>query len=224
MVRTLQNFFRAVQIGKKLTKQAHPYQSLSSDTSISLLVLGDSLGVGVGAEKPEDSVAGRFAKFLGATYVENHSVSGAVVADLPLQIAKATLERYSVVLIHIGANDIIRFHNARKVSRLLGNIFATLPPSSRLFLLTAGDVGGATIFPPFLRPHYTRLTLRYHALFGEVTKAHRVTYVNLYQPPENDPFRHDPQRYFAPDGLHPSGEGYRLWYEALIRSFVRMSE
>jgi lysophospholipase L1-like esterase len=53
-------------------------------------------------------------------------------------------------------------------------------------------------------------------LFLDLSAAAGIHYVDLYRPPEQDPFISHPDRYYAPDGLHPSGEGYRLWYEQLL--------
>ena len=32
----------------------------------------------------------------------------------------------------------------------------------------------------------------------------------------NDPFVQEPRRYYCPDGLHPSGEGYGIWFSTLM--------
>jgi lysophospholipase L1-like esterase len=42
-----------------------------------------------------------------------------------------------------------------------------------------------------------------------------ATFVDLFHERDNDPFLKDPDRFFAPDYLHPSNDGYGLWYDAL---------
>ena len=71
------HFYQKYQIGHGLVKKAVPYQLLSVDHSKSLLVLGDSTGVGVGAATSSETVAALFAAQMRATYVENLAVSGA---------------------------------------------------------------------------------------------------------------------------------------------------
>ena len=35
-------------------------------------------------------------------------------------------------------------------------------------------------------------------------------------PSVSPPFVKEPHRYYCPDGLHPSGEGYALWFATLV--------
>ena len=96
-----------IQVSAGLVAEVRPYENATG--TVSVLVLGDSTAVGVGSPSDE-SVAGRLGEYLHAS-VENHAVSGAVTADLPGQIAKAQKQHYDLILIQIGANDIIRFHS-----------------------------------------------------------------------------------------------------------------
>lgn len=205
-------FYQKAGVAKELTRNATPYQR-EGDERVSLLVLGDSTAVGVGASAPEDSVAGRLATHIGATYVENHAKSGAVIADLGEQMRAAQLSEYDTILIQIGGNNIIRFEGAARAGEELTSVLDILPQSNRTIVMTAGNVGGASFFPPPLRPFYTRLNLQYHEVFQSVSDAHGAIYVNLYEPPETDPFLKERERYLSEDGLHPSSEGYRLWFE-----------
>jgi len=207
-------FFRA-RISEALMKDATPYQKGGFDRSTTLLVLGDSTGVGVGAERPEDSVAARLARYLDATYVENHAASGAEIDDLFDQAKKAALPRYDFILIQAGGNDILAFHDAKKVAKRLALLFAALPKAGRVALMCAGNVGGATLFPPPFRPFHTMLTMAYHRAFAKVAHGWGALYVNLYEPFWKDPFLRDPERYLSRDGLHPSSYGYGLWFDKL---------
>lgn len=193
--------------------EAVPYAREGDDHSKALLVLGDSTGVGVGASRPEETLAGLVAAAIGATYVENHAVSGATVDDLAPQIEVARLSRYDTILIQIGANDIIMLRDARRTAMRLDAILMSLPEARRIILLSAGNVGGANIFPFVIRPFHTWTTLAFHRWFAKVAERRGGVYVNLYDKPENDRFITDPDRYFSEDGLHPSSEGYALWFE-----------
>ena len=205
------------QASKKLIEAARGYER-EGVGSPSLLVLGDSTAVGVGAARPDDTVAGRLATFMGAVYVENHARSGAVVADMPGQVAKASRDRYDVVLVQIGGNDIIRFHSAESRARALEDALNALPKAERTYLMTAGNVGAATLFPWPVRFFHTRLNLRYHGAFRGIAERLGIIYVNLYEDPRTDPFVQESQRYLSADGLHPSSEGYGLWFNELEAS------
>ena len=204
-----------VQVSKRLIQEAIPYEKQSTDTSVSFLVLGDSTAVGVGANTPEDSLAGRVAKYIGATEVENYAVSGATVRDLPGQIKKAQLAVYSVILVQIGANDIVRFHPAGSTSALLAEELKALPKAGTVIVISAGDVGDATLIPPLLRPFYTRLNRAYHAAFQAALFPEGIRYVNLGAAPGSDLFSNYPKTYLAADGFHPSSAGYGVWFNAI---------
>lgn len=202
-----------VRASQRLMEREAPYRKESTDYSKTLLVLGDSTGVGVGATTPEDSVAGRVATYIGATYVENYAKSGAAVEELPKQIENAKRDRYDVILVHIGGNNILAGNDPKPVAARLTEILKTLPPAGKVIVLSAGNIGGATIFPHPVRLFHMWLTLTYHKHFARAVAQAHATYVNLYEPLHADPFLRDPQRYLAEDGLHPSGEGYALWFE-----------
>lgn len=209
------SFSRSASISRELVATATPFQQTSMGNP-SVLVIGDSTGVGVGASEPEESVAGRLAAHVRAGRVENYSVSGAMVADLPKQIARASQDQYDYILVQVGGNDIIHFRSAAKASAELREVLKALPSSGETIVLSAGNVGAATLFPWFMRPFYTHRTRAYHEAFGRVVSELGGTYVPLYEEPRHDPFVQEPNVYLSADGLHPSSEGYRLWFEKVI--------
>ena len=211
--------YQRSQTGHALVKKAVPFEMFSADHKKALLVLGDSTGVGVGAATSSESVAALFAKQMNATYVENLAVSGSEVDDLPAQIAKMKLKHYHTILLQIGANDIVAFHDASSTAARLGRILVILKNhADHVVLMSAGDVGGATVFPPPLRWYYTSLTLKYHKAFAKAAYAEGAAYVNLYSPPATDEFRKHPEINLAADGFHPSSAGYALWFQRVLQT------
>lgn len=209
------SFSRKVSISNELVRNAIPY-TLKGPHTTTLLVLGDSTAVGVGARVKEDSLAALLADLVHATYVENRAVSGARVADLAPEIETTTERKYTYILIGIGANDIVRLGSAQDAAQVLSSALSGLPAHEHLIVYMAGNVGGTQLFPRIFNPMYTKLTLEYHAAFAPVVEAAGGMYVNLYDTPENDPFVRDPARYFADDGFHPSSAGYRVWFEKIV--------
>lgn len=212
---TALNLFMRARIASTVMAQAKPYEALTTDFAKTLLILGDSTGVGSGASTPEESVAGRLSSYIGASYVENQAKNGAEVEDLTTQLQHLHLSRYDFILIQIGGNDILAFHSAKKTAYLLDKILDSLPDAGKIVLMSAGNVGGATLIPFIVRPLYTYMTLRLHKEFGKIAKKRGITYVNLYLPFAKDPFVQEPDKYLSGDGLHPSGEGYGVWFEQL---------
>ncbi|MDB4992492.1 MAG: family lipase [Parcubacteria group bacterium] len=207
-------FYASLHRSKVLIQNTTPF-TLDSGAGLSMLVIGDSTAVGVGASKPEDSLPGRVSELLHATRVENYAVSGAMVQDLPPQIAKAKQLSYDFILVQIGANDITHRHSATTAAQKLVTILKTLPSAKQVLVISAGDVGSATIFPPFLAPYFTQLTLQYHTALERELSAAGITYVNLYKSPDNYLFSTEPETYLAADGFHPSSAGYGLWSKAI---------
>ena len=202
-------------ISRTLVLRAEVFSRTDEATLPTILVLGDSTGVGVGADSSEDTVAAHLMREVHGRYVENHAVSGAIVKDLEMQLTHAKLKEYTYILIEIGGNDIIRFHSAETESKRLGAFLKTLPVSEKLIVHSSGNVGGSTFFPWFVRPFHTRLNLEFHETFARVVQEHGGTYVNMFTEPNIDPFLLQPLTYFAEDGLHPSSKGYELWFEKI---------
>ncbi|MBU2103771.1 hypothetical protein KKD81_01270 [Patescibacteria group bacterium] len=205
------NFYLTVQVSKKIIENTVPYTKEGEGDAV--LVLGDSTAVGIGARVPEESVAGLVAEYIGAGSLENYARSGAEVKDLSEQITRAQRSEYRLILIQIGGNDIIRFHSAKETARELAEVLQELPTSEKVVVISAGDVGGATLFPYPVRPFHTRLNKKFHAAFEEVVTAAGHTYVNFGKSPATQKINNDPKTYLSADGLHPSSAGYKLWFE-----------
>ena len=199
-----------------LVEIAHGFEKHDSSLSRTMLVLGDSTAVGVGSP-PELTVAGRLSNYLSLN-VENHAKSGAVTKDLPGQIAFAKDEKYDLVLIQIGANDVIFFKSIPAAeSELRSTIEILKTRSNRIVFLTAGDIGAAPLFPWPIRWIVSSRTRDLRTRFMSVLQNEDVVYADIYSHP--DPFASDPQKYYAPDMLHLSGDGYGFWF-SVVKEYV----
>ncbi len=205
-----------VKVSSGLISEARPYERATGTRSV--LVLGDSTAVGVGSPS-DQTVAGRLGAYLNSS-VENYAKSGAVIEDLTDQISKAKKEQYDVVLIQIGANDAIRFHSLEATQKhLQGALAAASARSPRIVVLTAGKIGAAPFFPRILGPIWTLRAKALRARFMTTTAQNGAVYVDLY--PLKDPFASDPDRYYAPDGLHLTSDGYEFWFEQVQRTIEK---
>lgn len=205
-----------VRISAGLVADARPF--VSTEGVRALLVLGDSTGVGVGSSA-EGSVAARLSTYLDAS-VENHAKSGARADDIGGQLKKVRKSLYDMALIQVGANDIIRFGSSRKAGEdIEASLSRAREVSDRVVLLTGGKIGDAPFFPkPFGFLWINRAaTLRER--FMVAAEKHGVVYIDLFN--AKDPFASDAERYYAPDGLHLTADGYGFWFDEVKKSIEK---
>jgi len=191
-----------------------PYERII-DNAPEILVLGDSTGYGTGVSNSNDSIAG----LIGSNYpnytINNNSVNGRTISELVL-VAKETEGNFDLILLQIGGNDILQARKIDEVESELRQIVKALADNTEnLVMMTSGNVGGASAFSEEQTIKYTELTREFRQVFIEVASSTKLTYVDLFLEPEDDIMSNNPKKYLAVDGLHPSAEGYALWYESL---------
>ena len=207
---------RALVVGGQLARESNAYTQQPAEATAALLVVGDSTGVGTGAENPADSVAGRLGRALPRVRIDNLAVNGARTADLLAQLAQAPLPRYDAILVQVGGNDALRFTG---FDRLAQSIDAVLSRSGDrapyTVLMSTGDLGAAPALPWPLAPLFSARSREVRDRFARAAAAHGADYVDLFTGPGDRVFSEEPGRYYARDGLHLSGAGYGVWYEQL---------
>jgi lysophospholipase L1-like esterase len=196
-----------------LIARVTPYEQTTVNAP-TLLVLGDSTGYGTGATDGRFSVPGR----IGSDYqvsIRNQSVNGRTIGELLEDTERFTGE-YEVILLMIGANDIIQRRDLKMVEAELRTLVERLSNhTDHLLMISSGNVGGAVRYNETESDSYTELTRRFRAAYNAVGETSPLTYVDLFEEPTDDMFIKDPDRYTAIDGLHPTDHGYELWYQKL---------
>lgn len=182
-----------------------------------VLIAGDSTGVGTGATAPNDSIAGLLAHDVSGVSFKNVSVNGLRVAGLLAILKGLPVEKsYSLVLLQIGGNDIVNLTSEKQFRNDLRLALSEAKKrGERVGLMCCGDVGNAPAFGPLLSALFSERTRVFRDILLAESKDAGVTYVDLYEPKNTDPFAREPLRYHASDGFHPSSEGYALWYQKL---------
>ena len=204
-------FAYRISVGKKLARDAQAY-SRDGDFSTSILVVGDSTAVGTGGA-PQESVAGRLAEHYSAN-VENRAVNGAQLKDVAQQLREALSESYDFVVIHAGANDVIYGSTYADMQKYASEVAAeAVKLSERVVLITSGDIGEAPIWPFPLGSIFTKRTEKAREIIKPTVEENGAAYVDLFA--MDTPFARDPKRYYAPDFLHLSGDGYEVWFNAI---------
>ncbi|MES2749261.1 MAG: SGNH/GDSL hydrolase family protein [Patescibacteria group bacterium] len=203
-----------------LIVEVRPYEQLGMGSNpASILVLGDSTGYGTGAGNGKNSVAG----LLGAQYpqytISNESKNGRTIGEALVKIKTLPQEsKHKLILLQIGGNDILQKRDLDVVRDELSQLYGEAKlRSESVVMISSGNVGAAAAFAGTKKAgEYERITRQFREMFIEVAESEAVTYVDLFQEPEDDVFLKEPKTYLAIDGLHPSAMGYAYWYQVLV--------
>jgi lysophospholipase L1-like esterase len=218
---------RRIGHAARLTRCSQPYNAAPAAPEGSLLIVGDSTALGTGASTPETSLGGRIAQRYPSLAIRNLASAGARFEAIAEQLQEAG--RHDLILIAGGANDVMRLTPA---SRLAQAVELTLrraaQQATQVIVVPAPNVGNAPFFPPPLSWLLSRRARALHGLVRGSAAAVGAAYVNLYRDRADDPFARDPQRLIAIDHLHPSDEGYAVWFDELERQaplsgFIRLA-
>ncbi len=193
-----------------------PYMQENPLAMRKILFLGDSTAVGTGAQCHHESVAGYFGKDYPQANIINISRNGLKLNELLQLWVPAPGDRYDLVVIQVGGNDILRFTPYEEIAADLPQLLARAKSvADQVVILHSGNVGIAPVFIwPFDRIMTAR-TLKIRAIYQAHAKASGVIYIDLFRYLANDPMVGDIGYFYSPDGLHPSGKGYQKWYEQI---------
>ena len=204
--------------GRQLSSQSLPFEREVSPATGTILVVGDSTGVGTGAFHPGDSIAGRIAREFPGVAVTNRARNGAKTGDVIAQLRNGGNRVFDIVLIQTGGNDILRFTPLGRLRDAVETLLdSALIRGDHVIFLSTGNVGLAPAFFPPLNWIYTWRTRQVREILIKASAERGVEYVDLFREKEEDPFTRQPERFYAPDFLHPGGGGYGYWYEEIKR-------
>lgn len=205
-----------IRFSKRIVAQTVAAQSSPAECRRTIVIAGDSTAFGVGA-LPAESTAGRLAAAFPHARVINVAKSGARIGHVVEQLGRVPCEKVDFVLIHACANDVLEFRPVEKVEAdLRAAIARARQLTDRVVLMPGQNFSVAPFFLRGLSKIIMRHAIRVHAIVKRVTQELGVTFVDLFTDPSEDPFVKEPHRYYCPDGLHPSGDGYGIWFKALM--------
>ncbi|MDC8773051.1 SGNH/GDSL hydrolase family protein [Roseateles albus] len=198
----------------ELARRSKALQRTLVQPSLRLLIVGDSTAVGTGAMAPQASVAGLLAQQFPCLQIENRARDGAKFSQLLLQLEGE--ERFDMVLVMAGGNDVIRMRGLDALENDLERVMRRARQQADLVvLMPAGNVGNAPFFSAPLSWLMTWRSRRLQAFAKAAASRHGAVIVNLFREPIDDPFVQR-QELNAADGLHPSDAGYRVWFGELM--------
>ncbi len=189
---------------------------------IELLLLGDSLAAGLGAERRKETLGGRIAKAVARRMQRPVRLRTAAVVGSESTALVGQLEvlpeeyRADVAVIVVGGNDVTHmvppWSAARELEKAIGRLQERGTP---VVVGTCPDLGTLQPVPQPLRALLSRMS---HRLALEQTKvAWRTGAVPVDLRQAVGPtFREQPDEMFSLDRFHPSAAGYRRTAEALL--------
>ena len=211
--------------GEKAPKADKVYRKRFGDP-VDLLMLGDSLAAGVGADLPSETLGARLAKGLAkniersvrlktAARVGNHS------AELMKQIGRLPEDyRPTIAVIIVGGNDIThRKPVAESIAHLENAIRAMQERGAQVVVGTCPDLGTLRAVPQPLRALGSLASKQLAAAQQEAALrlgAHVVVLAQTAGPF----FITNPDEMFSIDQFHPSSLGYRRTAKAMLPSLL----
>ncbi len=184
-----------------------------------LLLVGDSAALGVGADHPRQALAGLFAAEFPEAEVLNLARSGATLADVRAQVRAVSPDQaFDVAVMVAGGNDILQRRSMAQLAADAGAVTSELAARAPAVVwLGVANMGLAPLFVPPWSWWISARVRRARSLFREAARRHGASYLDFFREARDDVFSREPLRYFAADGIHPSGNTYRYCYEALDR-------
>lgn len=210
-------YLRRIRFSESLVARSVVAQSVPESARKTIVVLGDSTAVGVGAGSPDHSVAGRIAAAFPTARVYNYSKSGARARHVMAQFEQFPHDRADVLLIQVCANDVVGVHSVDVIeAQLRAVIDRAKGLGARIFLMPGNNFCIAPFFVWPAQPLLTWRALKIHAMLQRLADETGIHFVDLLCDPQEDPFAKEPKRYYSEDLIHPSAEGYALYFSALV--------
>ncbi|MBI1759650.1 MAG: SGNH/GDSL hydrolase family protein [Actinobacteria bacterium] len=187
--------------------------------TVRLVLLGDSSAAGIGARGVGQTVGGALAtRLAGLGYrvrLSNSAISGSRTGDLGPQVSRALLGRPDVAVLLVGTNDALRASPLPPIRRSVGDAVRRLRGAGvEVVVGTCPDLGAARSFAQPLRAVLAARCRQIAAAQAQAVRAAGGVPVDLGAL-TGTVFRTDPGT-LCLDGFHPSGDGYRLWADALL--------
>ena len=209
-------FFHANK-GFHLANRSRPFHRDLADCRARVLVVGDSIGVGTGAQCAEESIAGLLGREFPDVAVINRARNGAKCADTLRQLRDMAEDRkYDVVLVHVGGNDVLRATPLPDIERDIAEVLREARRrTEHVIFIAPPNVGLCPVFFPPFSWLLTMRSRRARAIFVRAAADAGVTLVDLFRERRDDVFSRNPRLYFADDRLHPTSASYRAAYHAI---------
>lgn len=193
---------------------------------VELLLLGDSLAAGLGAQRRKDTLGARLAKGLARRVqrpvrLRTGAVVGSESSALAAQLSALPADyRPDVAVIVVGGNDVTHRVPVGEAAAHLDAAIAQLQDRGAAVVVgTCPDLGALHAVPQPLRALGARMSRQLAAAQGRAAARRGAVSVDLRRA-VGPFFITDPDGMFSLDRFHPSALGYRRTAEALLPAVV----
>lgn len=218
------------RIGKPLGEQAldadRVWARRFDGAPLELVLLGDSIAAGLGAERRKDTLGARLAKGLARARrrpvrLRTAAIVGAESSVLAAQVDGLDADyRPDVAVIVVGGNDIThRVPVATSVAHLADAIARLRARGAAVVVGTCPDLGALRPVPQPLRALGSRLSRQLAEAQAETATRTGARPVSLRRA-VGPFFVTQPDEMFSLDRFHPSALGYRRTAEALLPAVI----
>lgn len=197
---------------------------------LDLLILGDSIAAGLGAERRKDTLGARLAKGLARrtrrpVRLRTGAVVGAESSDLLRQLdALPDHYRADAAVVIVGGNDIThRIPVSTSIEHLSGALERLSDQGAAVVVGTCPDLGALRPVPQPLRALGSRLSRQLAHAQARAAADAGATAVSLRRA-VGPFFFSNPEEMFSLDRFHPSALGYRRTAEALLPAVAEAIE
>jgi lysophospholipase L1-like esterase len=216
-------------IGKPLGEDApradRVYKKRHGGT-IDLLVLGDSIAAGLGADGPRGTLGARLARQVSkrterAVRLRTAAVVGSESSMLAGQLASLPADYApDVTVVVVGGNDVThRVPVAESVAHLEACLLELRERGSAVVVGTCPDLGALTPVPQPLRTLGSRASRQLAAAQQQAALRHGAWVVSLADV-VGPFFITNPDEMFSLDRFHPSSLGYKRTAKAMLPSVL----
>ncbi len=216
---------RFILYSQKTFSNTKAFSREIKNTRQHILILGDSSMYGAGIKMSENTIGGLFAKKYPIATIETLAVNGAKVRDLEKQLKNKKYKFYDIILIGIGANDIIQFSNFNSLRTDLITIIKKVHKiGNKIILCHSVNIGnlGFYIFPfDYVFDNRTRKLSRIYAELE--TKFSNLIYVNFYRKRGNDYYdKITRKKFIAGDGVHPNDYANKYFFDIILNELQKI--
>ncbi len=183
------------------------------------LALGDSTGVGIGAEHGGyvTKLFLRIKHVCPRARIINCSSTGAATEDiLREQLYSETLNTAhpDLITVGIGADDLIHGVKIDRFAKNYDQIIARLKQFAgvTIVVMNIPDISLAPAVPGYMRDAARRHIIMFNERLAEIAARRGAILVDLFQ--RSAELSVHPE-FFSPDGIHPSDAGYEFWAEVV---------
>lgn len=209
-------------LGERAPRADRVWRRRLEGRPLELLMLGDSVAAGLGAERRKDTLGARLSKGLARALGRPVRLRTAAVVGAESSALAAQLDglpesyRPDLAVVVVGGNDVThRIPVSRSAAHLSEAIERLHGLGAQVVVGTCPDLGALRPVPQPLRALGSRLSRQLAAAQAEVAERSGARAVSLRRA-VGALFASEPDEMFSLDRFHPSALGYRRTADALL--------